>query len=438
MSRRRRGNRRNLPAIGPVIVINDLVSLELQYSVPLNRVNSSRLDMTRTEDRILMHVRIAAWLPLVTLACGGDPVEQPTYDSASLAEYRQAIPLEERLVSGVPAATSQPFALVAPVRTVLAGQAVGFARAVNGPARALVAVLREIVDQPPTSFDASRRAFMWGPWPSDTGVGQVSVVITKNEPGADFAYSYALERSSDADPDTRWSVIVGAATPDPDSSERGVGVALWDLALDSAFELEHDPSYVADSGRTGRVVMLFGHAAGSRAAAFNVALFRDFLPAAVDRSDAAMDPINVDYFYGHFEGDQGVVVDFVDSEVFADLCDAAPDSCFERDVVDDAPERFGFNAFFVNRGLGRAEARLSEGDLAQAVSMVECWSSDLRQSSFSVGVPGDMVETVSNGSCATPADQSATELGLPTLGDIDPALLEAMSCAAENGSIGCE
>jgi hypothetical protein len=385
-----------------------------------------------------MHVRITAWLPLATLACGGDPLDPPAYDSASLAEYRRAIPTEERLVSAVPTATSQPFALVAPARAVLAGHAVGFARAVNGPARFLVAALREIAAQAPSSFDASRRAFIWGPWPSDTGIGHVSLVITKNEPGADFAYSYALERSSDASSETRWSVIVGAATPDPDAAEHGVGVALWDLELDSAFQLEHDPSYVTDSGGTGRVVMLFGRAAGHRAASFNLALFRDFLPAALDRSEAAVAPIDIDYFYGRFEGDQAAVVDFVDSEVFADLCDGAPDSCFERDRVADAPERFGFNAFFVNHGLGRAEARLSAGDLAQPVNVVECWSADFRQSSFSVGVPGDMVETISNGSCATPADQSATELGLPTLGDIDPALLEAMSCAAENGSIGCE
>lgn len=385
-----------------------------------------------------MHIRNTAWLPLLTLACGGEPAEQEAYDSATLAQYRLAIPAEARLVSSVPTATSQPFALVAPVRAVLAEQAVGFARAVNAPARSLVAVLREIVDQPPSSFDASRRAFTWGPWPSETGVGHVALVVTKNEAGADFAYSYALQRSSDAEPENGWSVIVGATTPDPDASDRTVGVALWDLGLDSGFQLEHDPNYAADAGGSGRVVMLFGHAAGSRQALFNVALFRDFLPGSSDRDDPAMAPIDVDYFYGRFADDEGAVVDFVDSELFADLCDGAPDSCFERDAIADADERFGFNAFFVNQGLGRAEARLSEGDLTESVNMVECWGADLRQSSFSVRVPGDMVETVSNGSCEAPADQSATALGLPTLGDIDPALLEAMSCAAENGLIGCE
>jgi hypothetical protein len=30
------------------------------------------------------------------------------------------------------------------------------------------------------------------------------------------------------------------------------------------------------------------------------------------------------------------------------------------------------------------------------------------------------------------------DLGIPTLDDIDPALLLVMSCAAENGLIGCE
>jgi hypothetical protein len=49
-----------------------------------------------------------------------------------------------------------------------------------------------------------------------------------------------------------------------------------------------------------------------------------------------------------------------------------------------------------------------------------------------------MMETLENGSCTAPADQSAVELGIPTLDDIDPELLGLMSCAAENGLIGCE
>jgi hypothetical protein len=49
-----------------------------------------------------------------------------------------------------------------------------------------------------------------------------------------------------------------------------------------------------------------------------------------------------------------------------------------------------------------------------------------------------MMETLENGSGAAPADQSAADRGIPTLDDIDPALLGLTRCAAENGLIGCE
>jgi hypothetical protein len=49
-----------------------------------------------------------------------------------------------------------------------------------------------------------------------------------------------------------------------------------------------------------------------------------------------------------------------------------------------------------------------------------------------------MMETLENGSAAAPADQSAVDLGIPTLDGIDPTLLGLMRCAGENGLIGCE
>jgi len=50
----------------------------------------------------------------------------------------------------------------------------------------------------------------------------------------------------------------------------------------------------------------------------------------------------------------------------------------------------------------------------------------------------EMVETLENGSRTAPADQSAADLGVPTLDDVDRTLLGLMRCAAENGQIGCD
>jgi len=54
------------------------------------------------------------------------------------------------------------------------------------------------------------------------------------------------------------------------------------------------------------------------------------------------------------------------------------------------------------------------------------------------GAMVEMVETLENGSRTAPADQSAADLGVPTLDDVDRTLLGLMRCAAENGQIGCD
>ena len=280
---------------------------------------------------------------------------------------------------------------------------------------------------------------MWGPWDNENGVGKVALYVQKNAAGADFEYSYALLRAAGDDLGEATAVIAGGATPDPIDRFHGVGVALWDLEANHAFDLQHAPGGAPEGQGRGRFVTLFGHRSQTSGdAAFNVAVFRNFVPErAVGTSDSP-EPLDVDYFYGRLIGSGGQRVDFVDSEVLADLCDGSADSCFEHDAVSDAEERFDYDAFFIQRGAGRAEARLSEGDLNGPVRVIECWNTGLNRTSFQVGTDATMVETMENGSCVAPTDHSANELGLPTLEEVDPALLSAMSCAAERGLIGCD
>jgi len=331
-----------------------------------------------------------------------------------------------------------PGALTHAGDAVLAAEGVRFAQAVNQPVRHLVLALRDITAFPPTRFDATRREFLWGPWSNPGDVGKTALVVRQNDPGSDFEYSYALVRATASDLSDAVPVISGGSTPDAENPSHGVGVALWDLEANHDFVLAHDRSASHASDGRGRFVTLFGHRAASGGdALFNVAVFRNFVPEQAPGA-AASAPLDVDYFYGRFLGAGGMRVDFVDSEVLADLCDGSAETCFEHDVVADSDERFDYSAFFVNRGLGRAEARLSQGDLDASVHLVECWSPTLDRTSFQIETDGAMVETMENGGCAAPADQSPSELGLPDLGDIDPAMLEAMSCAAEQGLIGCE
>jgi len=392
-----------------------------------------------------MRNRAVLLLPTLTLACslGSKPDAGDPYQEETLETYLQALPQQDRLSVGVPTADDTPGALTHVGDAVLAAEGVRFARAVNQPVRHLVVALHDITAFPPTRYDATRREFLWGPWANPGDVGKMALIVRENDPGSDFKYAYSLVRATHSDLSDAVPVISGGSTPDAENPNRGVGVALWDLEANHDFVLAHDRSASRVSDGRGRFVTLFGHRAASDGdALFNVAVFRNFVPeqtlAQAQAQAQAPSPLDVDYFYGRFLGTSGVRVDFVDSEVLADLCDDSAETCFEHDVVRDSEERFDYNAFFVNRGLGRAEARLSEGDLSASVHLIECWSPTLDRTSFQIETDGAMVETMENGGCATPADQSPSELGLPELADIDPAMLNAMTCAAEHGLIGCE
>jgi hypothetical protein len=388
-----------------------------------------------------MRNRAILMLPTLALACsvGSKPDAGDPYEASTLAAYLQALPQQDRLSAGVPTADDTPGALTHAGDSVLAAEGVQFARAVNQPVRHLVVVLHDITAFPPTSYDATRREFLWGPWNNPSGVGKMALVVRENEPGSDFEYFYSLVRATRSDLSDASPVISGGSTPDAENPNHGAGVALWDLEANHDFLLAHDGSAERASDGRGRFVTLFGHRpAPGGDALFNVAVFRNFVPERTLEQAEAPAPLDVDYFYGRFLGAAGMRVDFVDSEVLADLCDGSADTCFEHDLVADSEERFDYNAFFVNRGLGRAEARLSEGDLNASVHLVECWSPTLDRTSFQIETDGAMVETMENGGCASPADQSPSELGLPELSDIEPAMLRAMTCAAEHGLIGCE
>jgi hypothetical protein len=375
----------------------------------------------------------ALFLPTLAFACGGE--DDPGYDRAALSSYRQAIPDESRLVTDVPTADPQPGALTAGADAVLAREGVKFARAVNQPARLMVRALRAVVDLPPTFFDSEKKQFVWGPWQNDEGIGDVFVYIQENADGEDFRYSYALARTINGDLATATPVIWGAATPDAEDDDKGVGVTLWDLEANRAFELGHDMT-PPELGR-GRFVMLYGHqAAEGREAFFNVAVFRNFVPG----DNPAQEPADIDYFYGRFL-DGSNAVDFVDTAVTADICDAPTDAadpsssaCFDDDAVSDQDEAFRFVTLFVNGGLGRAEATVSGGDVEADLSMIECWNRSLDRTFLHVASGSSSVES---GACLAPTDQPMSALGLPSLDSLDPALVEKLSCAAEHGALGC-
>lgn len=376
----------------------------------------------------------------LAFACGSADDAEPTeseatedYEMALLEDYRAALPSEERVEAVVPGQESDPNALTALGDAELAWLAIHSAHSINRPARLMVKVLRTITSLPPTLYDSEKAEFVWGPWDNDDGYGQVLAYIRENPADDDMKYGYALVRLVDSDIATASPVIWGGATPG--ENDEGVGVTLWDFEANEAFEKAHDPDFDADVARDeGRFAMLYGKGRNDENDgdfAFNVAVFRDF----VSKDGDTPEPANLDYFFGHFDADEGTVVDFVDWQLTANLCDETPDSCFESPAAG-SEETLNLRSAFINRGNGRAEAVVSGGDLPQVVSVVECWDDDIDRTHIGVSTDGELV--AEEGACDAPFDTTLAELGIPTLADVDQDALAAMDCAATNGLRACE
>ncbi len=381
-------------------------------------------------------------LPITLLACGAadetaeGPTETSTYEAALLEEYRSALPEEDRVEAVVPGPEGSENALTVLGDAELAWLAIKSAHGVNTPARLIVRVLRAITKVPPTLYDSEKKEFLWGPWDNEDGYGQVMAYIRENGPDDDFKFGYALIRLVDSDMATASPVIWGGATPDPDDDDDGVGVTLWDFEANLDFEKAHDPNFDADAPHDeGRFAMLFGKGRGDNDDgdfAFNVAVFRDFVTK--DREPDEQ-PANLDYLFGHFDGDDGTTVDFLDWALTANFCGQDADTCFEMPEDGDA-ETLYLRSAFINRGFGRAEASVTGGDLLQTVSVVECWDDDIDRTYMSVSADDEMVAEV--GECADAFAPGLSELGIPTLQDIDQDALAALDCAATNGLAACE
>ncbi|MBN1609844.1 MAG: hypothetical protein JW940_24640 [Polyangiaceae bacterium] len=385
---------------------------------------------------------LAAVLPLALVACSGDGAD--TGSGADLSEeelvkleqHLRAIPSEERVSAVTPIdadADGRPRAGSAE----FAQDSIDAAIAINGPAIAMVRLLKLITKLPPTVYDSDTREFVWGPGDNDNGVGQVLLYIRENGPEEDFKYHYAFVRLVDRDRATALPVIWGGANPDPEDKDKNVGVTLWDFDANNAFDQLHDPAFTLDHKTQGRFVMLYGDDPKAEGhARYNVAVFRDFIPDDAKGDDPQ--PLDSEYFYGRVkEEPSGPQFDFMDWKLKGDLCDSDPDSCFDNNVVADQDEDFRLRTVFIDKGIGRAEVEVAGGDLTSDVSAVECWDKNLDRTYLSISADQSVI--VSGGQCADALQSSLAELGVPSIGDIDADLMSKLTCVADNGIDGdCE
>jgi hypothetical protein len=381
-------------------------------------------------------------LALVLAACSGsdgepsDTVDGLTDEqAAALEQYLQAIPSEERVTAATPI-DEDADGLPTTGSAEFARDSIAAATAINSPAIAMVRLLKQITALAPTVYNSDTREFVWGPGDNDDGVGQILLYIRQNEEGADFKYEYAFVRLVDRDMATAAPVIWGGANPDLTESGKDAGVTLWDFDASNAFDTAHDPEFSLAQKTQGRFVMMYGSDPNTEAdARFNVAVFRDFIP-----DDATADPpqpFDAEYFYGRVIDPDGQQFDFLDWQLTGDLCDTDPDSCFDNNVVADQEEQFRLMTIFVDKGIGRAEVNVSGGDLASDVAAVECWDANLDRTFVSISADGAVL--ASEGQCEGVLGSTLSELGMPTIDDIDAELMAALTCVADQGVDGdCE
>ncbi len=368
-----------------------------------------------------------------------DGTRDSDFDTATLAEYRSVIPTAEQLEAPAPGGQPDPNALTLTGTSPLATLAAGSAVVVNTPAVLLIVGLRAITLFPPTLYDSQKQEFVWGPWDNKDGYGKSLVYIRKNADDADFRYSYALVRLDGNDLDAAVPVIWGAGTPESEDDGAddvtGAGVALWDFEANNLFDATYDPNYDPDAMRDeGRFVTLFGKGQNDEGSfRFNVAVFRDFL-AKKRKPDAVV--ANVDYFFGHFDGNDGNSLDFVDWTLNANICGDNAQACFDNATADDLQsghaEALGLRAAFYNRGVGRAEAKIMGGDLPNTIDAVECWDASIDRTY--VGIADDGAMVVEEGMCADAFADGLAAMGIPTFADLDADMVAKMDCVATNGT----
>jgi hypothetical protein len=348
------------------------------------------------------------------------------FDPLLLDEYRAALPKMDRLEAQAPQASAAAIAAVGDPALYPVGS-YDIANGINGAVTGIIQVLDTVTALEPTIFNSDTQEFFWGPFPNEDGIGFVAAYIREAGADADFRFEYALLRGIDNDVANLKPVIWGGASPDAENEDHGVGVTLWDFEANRAFEQEHNPAFDSLVLDRGRFVALY--AAGpdekdpSAEVAFVLASFRDFVPA--DNADAAA--ADLDYFYGRYEN--GITVDFIDFETAFDVSEPA----------DGTAENVGVRMAFLNEGTGRAEADATGGSLeeGQEGRVVECWNAAIQQSFISFEVVGGTtpIGPVSEGNAADCGlfTASLSELGIPSLDDVDPALRAALDEVASNG-----
>lgn len=364
-------------------------------------------------------------LTTTTFLVGCEKKEEKNYDESVLAQYRAALPANGALAAPVASAATSGFAPGDPaVYPAFIGP---IATAINGTIGVTIEMVNAIAHTEPTVFHSEDHTFLWGPHDNgDSALAGDTVALYIRDRGEatteDFRFEFALLRGMSTDLASMVPVIYGGGEPsDADEhTDYGTGILMYDFEANYQFEEANDPSHGPLD--RGRFLSVFAKGPDANDADVDVTLvvsaFRNFVP----KDDLAADPLSADYFYG---GGLNTVnqgrFDFVDFEFVADTDDAGT-----------LEENLGVHLALVNLGAGRAEADISGGDYGtKTVEVVECWDASVNYNYLSVATNGNASPIASEGNSADCVSQSLADV--PTLQDIDPALMAALNALATGG-----
>jgi len=363
-----------------------------------------------------------AAVSLFSVAC----VEQApdNIDQERLAQYRKALPSRAQLQASAPTATT---ATMLGERAMYPTASMDVVFGINGTVSLTLDILEMVVNTEPTAYNSETKEFWWGPYPGE--FGYVGAYIKDAGVGADFRYHFAFVRGASNDLATLTPVIWGGATPDPTNEDFGVGITMWDLTASRDFEEAYNPAFDPADHDSGRFVALYGKGKAEDnpddVLAFVVAVFRDFIP----KDNQTVEPVDLDYLYGRYETSEHTV-DFIDFEANFDV----------SEPKDGISENVGIRLAFLDEGTGRAEADAIDGSLTagQRMSVQECWDTSINQTYvrgelMNAGEQSGSWEVGDPSNCGM-FNATLDEMQIPSLQDIDPALLSILDAVATNGA----
>jgi hypothetical protein len=279
------------------------------------------------------HLAAAASLSLVAAATGCIP---PNDDPHPVS---RALPTAQDVEIKLPEASSaKPGAAVlgelAPWYVVTRN----VTRHLNGSTAWVLIVVHTVVQFPPTTVDGD--TYTWGPWDgSALDPARYRLVVTEL---ADGTYDWSLDGQSKTQADAEFEVVIsGNAVP---GATEGTGSGDFTIDFDAAERVNP-----VDNDARGVVTINYDLAARHL----------DMGIATVEERDGVEVPVSYDYEYTEAADRSGDMV-------FAVHADTEDEGALAEDAV--------IRSRWLSDGAGRADIRLSSGDLADVVvTASECW-----------------------------------------------------------------